>query len=1289
MRRLLADVRSSSSSSIMGNSHHPLFGTRLRQRPGPFGSFITWESMVVVLCAMVLSLVFGFFIHQSFHSRTPNGAMAAYDSHDAHDSFEVRDWQHNDAEAMTLKRSVNMRHMEAPTIKPRRSRPRTHKPTHKHALRSQKEKTHGPRAHHRVPEQQKSFRETYKKKTASKKLAQPVTTTTEETSGPVKGLRPSGVSNHLLCFLSENATDKMHMPPEYCTHLVFKDLLYSKLTRNFAPSGNSTIGFEEFMSLRERFVTTKFVVSLNPTMVHELLDYADRDERSLTALSAQLAKWISLNELNGVAITGQQFMTARQRGMIKVLKTMQDDLAKLGEPKPALIFSGYAPHDQYSEKATLNRIREYLRVADIFVVETHYHEDEQFCRLVYPSIFVRVDDAPSSIPVKTALLWMEMVKEEEEQINGTHNMCFSLDMATMSFDVAANSRPVVGGWCTGRKWINYGDMCSGSVWVTPDEDSVALSTSRRKPQTWVAYDSEDAIRQKVSRAMDVFHGVCVAAFHVDHDDTSAACDGVNRFPRLQAVREVQKHHVEKEFYGVEKKVPPRSDERERSKASPKGPAVLCVAGDLTSDLDHYPTMHCTHLVYKDMVFFSEHKWFMPKENEQSFQQFKELRASSQLPMLVGVSAEQLSDFYARLWRNPPKMGHFARSAIEWLNLHGFDGIALLDQEVKAADVNKRYFHIVKRLHDEFKKSERKLLIVVGLSIVDHEKTAEDVAEHLENIARYSDYLVLETHRKKHSGPCKVSLPSSFLEDTTFTESVPIRTALAWMRILHVENETSAQLCVSFSMAALNFKSRKENITCKTERWSNFRDVCSTKDGFQAPVRVPGALGVYRNNKNAWQMYDDEDSLREKVERAVTLYPSLCVAAYYLEYEDSMGLCRPKFARLSEIAQTLRKGPVDNLVELKPRTVDEDPRGRHGVAEANSKPLEEKVDRPHNLICVMTEKTSVRDQFPEEACDFVVFMDLVYNGQEDKLVPKTNGSGFELFSAMAANGSGNHLVAVSHDDISECLDKWKDPLALSHFVITTSSWITKNKFDGLAFLGLHVASDVMPTMHKMLQKFHEAFKENRPRTLILMYGIQVRNYKATSVELLQNLQKIARVVDYTILETHHSRISSTCNALLPTSFREYSDLADNLPVVTALEWTKQLQSSVVPMPNMCFSLNLASLHYTLKTTANSVGAPCDTEQLIPYNKTCLRGDWAGPILDDRAIAAYHYRHNQWQSFLTPDSVTKMMRLALKVNPSVCVAVYYVDYEDYTGICNRNQTFPRLTAVRHVLDQVRNR
>ncbi|KAH9381661.1 hypothetical protein HPB48_017066 [Haemaphysalis longicornis] len=91
--------------------------------------------------------------------------------------------------------------------------------------------------------------------------------------------------------------------------------------------------------------------------------------------------------------------------------------------------------------------------------------------------------------------------------------------------------------------------------------------------------------------------------------------------------------------------------------------------------------------------------------------------------------------------------------------------------------------------------------------------------------------------------------------------------------------------------------------------------------------------------------------------------------------------------------------------------------------------------------------------------------------------------------------------------------------------------------------------------------------------------------------------------------------------------------------------------------------------------------------VAHAQTCTREDWVGPIVDDRAIAAYHFRSRQWQSYLTPDSITKMMRLALKVNPSVCVAAYYVDYEDYEGICQKNHTFPRLNSIRHVLDQVR--
>lgn len=1114
-----------------------------------------------------------------------------------------------------------------------------------------------------------------------------------------KALKPGGVSNHLVCFLSENATDKLQMPAEYCTHLVYQDMVISRSTRNFVAS-KSAAGFQEFLSLRERFVTTKFAVSLNPKLVHELSESAERDRRGLSSVASQLAKWISQNELNGVALTRQVLTTTRHKAMIKVLESIQEALVNLGEPKPALIFSGYALPDKYSEKVILSRVKEYNRIADIFVLETHYHEEEQFCRLVYPSIFVRVDDAPTSIPVKSALFWMEVVKEDTK-LNSTHNMCFSLDLATLSFDVGANSRPSVGGWCTARKWINYGAMCSSGTYVIPEEDQVALSTSRRKPQSWVSYDSEVAVKEKVSRAMDVFHGVCVAVFHVDHDDSAAICDGVNRFPRLQAIREVQKNHVEKEFYEADVTPPPRPEDRGRSGGIPSEPALMCVLGDLSSDLDHYPTEYCTHLIYRDMIFFYEHRWFMPKENEQSYNAFKELRSTTDAPLLVGISSEQLADFYVPLWRNPAKMGAFARSTIEWLNTHGFDGIALLDQQVNSTEVVKRYSHIVKRLRDEFNAAKSKLLIVVGIGITDFDKTPEDVAENLEEIARTADYLILETHRSKHKeGACKLSLPSSFLEDTSFTDSVPVRTALAWMRILHVENETLAHMCVSFNMAVLNFKTKKggDDLTCKTERWSNYRDVCSDKEGFGDTVRVEGALGLFRTNKNAYQMYDEEGTIREKVERAITLFPRACIAAYYVEYDDSMGLCHPKFSRLAEMSQALRKGPVNNLVELKPPTAANkgsraqsggESRGRSGgeVPPPAQPDQEDRPPRRHNLICVMSEKTSAKEQFPENTCDFIVYMDLTYNGQEDLLVPKTNGSGFELFTQMAEQGSGNHLVAVSQDDIRECVEKWKDPLQLSHFVITTTTWLTKNKIDGLAFLDLQVVSETMPTLLKMLEKFHEAFKENRPRSLLLMYGVQVRDFRANSVELLQNVQKIVNIVDYTILETHHVNHTSTCNALVPTSFREYTDKSDILPVVTALEWIKHLQSVGVPPPNVCFSISMASLHYTLTSESTNVGAPCENETLLSYSKTCTREDWVGPMVDDRAIAAYHFRSRQWQSFLTPDSVTKMMRLALKVNPSVCVAAYYVDYEDYQGICQKNHTFPRLNSLRHVLDQVR--
>ncbi|CAN7983211.1 unnamed protein product, partial [Ixodes pacificus] len=140
---------------------------------------------------------------------------------------------------------------------------------------------------------------------------------------------------------------------------------------------------------------------------------------------------------------------------------------------------------------------------------------------------------------------------------------------------------------------------------------------------------------------------------------------------------------------------------------------------------------------------------------------------------------------------------------------------------------------------------------------------------------------------------------------------------------------------------------------------------------------------------------------------------------------------------------------------------------------------------------MSENTHEREQYPEKLCDFVVYMDLSYNGQEDKLVPKGNG---------------------------KCTGKY---------------------FSGMEVISLAVT------------KFHEAFKENGSRTLLLMFGMQVKAFKSSVEEFLANLQHISKVVDYTILETHHSRPAPTCHLLMPNSFREYTDLADTLPIVSQL------------------------------------------------------------------------------------------------------------------------------------------
>ncbi|XP_042147316.1 uncharacterized protein LOC121836475 [Ixodes scapularis] len=705
------------------------------------------------------------------------------------------------------------------------------------------------------------------------------------------------MTNHLVCVLSKNATKPADVPIELCTHLVYQELDMDRKTRSFHPRFLHSSAYQEFMALRERFVTAKFVVALSGQLIHEATQAAQKDPGALVQIASDLASWLSKNELNGIAFTEQPLVNPSIGHVISMIKAFQAALQALGAPKPALIYGGYLIPKQNSDRTFIKLIKKLVMLVDIFVLETHYHEEEQFCKLVYPSIYVGEGEPLPSLPIKTALFWMEMVREEDD-LSSTSKMCFSLSLVTLSFDLTENARPTAGSWCTGRHWINYGDMCSGNAWLVPQEDSTVLSTSRHKARNWISYDSEFAIKEKVNRAMELLHGVCVAAYNVDQDDNEAHCDGVTRFPRLQAIRDVQKNHVDREFYGVKRK---------------KASAVLiCIVGELTSEQDRYPTDHCTHIIYKDMVFFGEHKSFRPKEKEHGFRAFKQLGAQSKAQLLIALDPQEVADFYMPLWRNPKKLGHFTRSAAEWLNTYGFDGIAILDQNAASIADVKRFLPVVKRIFDVFDRQDRKLSIVLGLNLEEHTNTPENVAEAFEDIATYVDYLIIQTHHMR-STPCNVSLTSAFLEHEALSSTVPVRTAISWMRILHVENETNVKLCFSLNMATVTFKTKDsgDGTVCKSERWSNYRDSCLTAEGFKDPVKVQGSLSLYRSSKNSWQTFENEDTVREKVERAVTLYPGVCVAAFYVEHEDSTGTCAPRFSRVAEISKALKRGALNS------------------------------------------------------------------------------------------------------------------------------------------------------------------------------------------------------------------------------------------------------------------------------------------------------------------------------------------------------------------------------------------
>ncbi|KAH7946654.1 hypothetical protein HPB52_002833 [Rhipicephalus sanguineus] len=294
-------------------------------------------------------------------------------------------------------------------------------------------------------------------------------------------------------------------------------------------------------------------------------------------------------------------------------------------------------------------------------------------------------------------------------------------------------------------------------------------------------------------------------------------------------------------------------------------------------------------------------------------------------------------------------------------------------------------------------------------------------------------------------------------------------------------------------------------------------------------------------------------------------------------------------------------------------------------------------------------TTQQDQYPKSYCTHLIYSDVVYDPKHRKFLATKNDKSFELFKRNQRVTNMSHLVALNpHQTLNVYLNGLTDIEVQWYFVQMIESLMNDYQLDGVAFIGIELSLD---NVQQFSRRLKEALKKKPSRQFFqLVFGGFITDLDNDPAEIANRIRVIAEEVDIFIIETHYQRPLPLCKTVFPTAFNNYGSFTPSVPINTGLNWLKAL---VLPRTtkgrnSVCMSLSMVALLFKISGTV---------DHLQPGN-ACFEEIWM----------------NYAEVDLILDQANK-----------TCFAAYYVDYEDYYGMCQGKVAFPRLKAIRDLLNK----
>ncbi|XP_075552981.1 uncharacterized protein LOC142585835 isoform X1 [Dermacentor variabilis] len=1055
------------------------------------------------------------------------------------------------------------------------------------------------------------------------------TTTTSSSLEDYPSERP------LVCVISKNVEHEAAVPQGYCTHLVFSGALFNQATQTIVvPRGTW-----RWRKLRRDMAL--FLGFDDNSLIRHLIKYGSKAGLDFGTLAAQVLREQGFNGLALLNVNRTSRSIAKLSDALAVIHELfGNDLQVVVSLD---IVDVAAPPTLMAV-----RLRDIFRFSHLVVFQTHYRQSLGYCEVALTSTFDIPNHSPT-VPVDTALRWLG-------QMGTGKQACFSVNLAIIEFSATGDSY-----LCQQKNILNYAKACDTKNWVEVRQPRGALCTLRQKGKLWQAYETEDQLSAKVSKAFDRNTGACIALFNVDYENYNSAC--FQKFGRMTSVvqnylsyqhqrpRPLKRSGLVKLPFNRTQSLKNSHPELIKKAAVP-GPRLprgnlmslrvptssrplLCVLSEEWANIADVPELYCSHFVI-DVA----HLNFKTGLTKDPITLLKE-KFGKRRQYLVKVSKIPL--------RNVTQYAQELSASISKLQLNG---IAVLNQHIASPLLS-----LFNERLQLFRRSLRNdLTLVLGLEIPDFDEKPGEVANRLVPLTRTADIIILQTHFRRLWKFCRTAYPSIVQEsNNTCQQSVPMLNALKWAKLV----ETNKHVCLSVNLATLRFhyvdipgsdlpctKSREIATYCESGTWNESTD-------------AQFSMSAHRYNDGQWDAFEEELLIKAKVEKIEAARPKSCWAVFNIDYDRDTAACsvhKERFARLKSLGKAAGYNP--DWKDSNQTDKDSSARGRISTAPYN------RTQAGGSLLCVFSGAISEGLLPPEGLCTAAIYTSVSYDEVKKALVVK-DGDSLQHFSTLA-----RHLRLVGAGVAPGALmaNMARD------FALESTAWLRVKGFNTLAILTDHWPRPDMLNIFRELRKVIKMTEEFGKVSIIL--GIPPQQ----KINDLLFLQK--EPVDMVIFMGHYQPGSEPCRVMHPSSLSKTTSTLSSLVETTQV--IKTLSSKLNITTAVCISVNLAVLTFTLgSTTKFKLGTQCLQETVSSYAEVCP--SQSDPdIFYDSALSCYKQNSTHVQTFENEGTLEMKVEFLKKHIPTPCVAAFHTEYEDTEVVCPNRVAFSRIAALRERLD-----